>query len=77
MMFNLALIHEAIAERIPEREGKRISADELIEASRDFIAAFKLPRRVIFVDEVVRAPSGKADYRWAKSRALEASDADV
>ncbi len=59
------------------REGKRISMDELIEASRDFIAAFKLPRRVIFVDEIVRAPSGKADYRWAKSRALEASDADV
>ena len=29
------------------------------------------------VDEIVRAPSGKADYRWAKSRALEASDADV
>ena len=59
------------------REGQRISADELIEASRDSIAAFKLPRRVIFVDEIVRAPSGKADYRWAKSRALEASDADV
>jgi fatty-acyl-CoA synthase len=52
MMFNLALIHEAIA-------------------------AVKLPRRAIFVDEIVRAPSGKAEYRWAKSRALEASDADV
>ena len=59
------------------REGKGISAEDLIESSRDFIAAFKLPRRVIFVDEIVRAPSGKADYRWAKSRALEAADADV
>jgi fatty-acyl-CoA synthase len=59
------------------REGTRISAKELIESSRDFIAAFKLPRRVIFVDEISRAPSGKADYRWAKSRALEASDADT
>ncbi len=58
-------------------EGKEISASELIEASRDLIAAFKLPRRVIFVDEIVRAPSGKADYRWAKGRALEALDADV
>ncbi len=57
------------------REGKKTSAEELIESSRDFIAAFKLPRRVIFVDEIARAPSGKADYRWAKSRALEISNA--
>ena len=59
------------------REGKEISASGLIDASRDLIAPFKLPRRVIFVDEIVRAPSGKADYRWAKSRALEAPGADV
>jgi hypothetical protein len=25
----------------------------------------------LFVDEVVRAPSGKADYRWAKQVAAE------
>ena len=59
------------------REGEEISAGQLIESSRDLIAAFKLPRRVIFVDEITRSPSGKADYRWAKSRALEAADADV
>jgi fatty-acyl-CoA synthase len=59
------------------REGPGISAAELIDSSRDLIAAFKLPRRVIFVDEIVRAPSGKADYRWAKNRALEALNADV
>jgi fatty-acyl-CoA synthase len=59
------------------REGEGVSAGELIDSSRDLIAAFKLPRRVIFVDEIVRAPSGKADYRWAKHRALEASDADA
>jgi len=59
------------------REGQRISAAELIDSSRDRIAAFKLPRRVIFVDEIVRAPSGKADYRWAKNRALEVLNADA
>jgi fatty-acyl-CoA synthase len=58
-------------------EGNEISANELIESSRDLIAAFKLPRRVIFLEEIVRSPSGKADYRWAKSRALQASEADV
>ena len=27
---------------------------------------YKVPREVHLVDEVVRSPSGKADYRWAK-----------
>ena len=27
---------------------------------------------IIFVDHVQRSPSGKADYRWAKTRALQA-----
>jgi len=44
------------------------SADEaslLAEAERH-IARYKLPKAFVFVDEVVRSPSGKADYRWAK-----------
>ena len=32
------------------------------------IADYKAPRRVVFVDEVYRAPNGKADYRWARRR---------
>jgi len=36
------------------------------------IARYKLPRAFVFVDEIVRAPSGKADYRWAKQTALAA-----
>jgi len=59
------------------REGEALSAEALIEASRTLIAPFKLPKRVIFVDAIARAPSGKADYRWAKDRALEASNADL
>jgi len=59
------------------RAGQGLSAAELIDASREQLAAFKLPRRVIFVDEIVRAPSGKADYRWAKQRALEATGGDA
>ena len=33
------------------------------------IARYKLPKAWIVVDEVVRSPSGKADYRWAKELA--------
>ena len=30
------------------------------------LASYKLPRTFVAVDEIVRSPSGKADYRWAK-----------
>ena len=36
------------------------------------IARYKLPKAFVFVDEIVRSPSGKADYRWAKEQASEA-----
>lgn len=33
------------------------------------LSRYKLPRGLVLVDEMVRSPSGKADYRWAKERA--------
>jgi fatty-acyl-CoA synthase len=52
------------------REGERPSEDALRETARAHIAPFKLPKVFLFVDEIVRSPSGKADYRWAKATAL-------
>jgi fatty-acyl-CoA synthase len=46
------------------------SADEIIATVKESIADYKAPRRVVFVDEVYRAPNGKADYRWAKEQAV-------
>ena len=54
------------------REGKRGDEEALKKTASEHIAAYKLPKVFVFVDEMVRAPSGKADYRWAKARALEA-----
>jgi fatty-acyl-CoA synthase len=45
------------------------SADEIIATVKESIADYKAPRRVVFVDEVYRAPNGKADYRWARQQA--------
>ncbi len=53
------------------REPVGVTADELREGVREYLAAFKLPRSIFFVSEIVRSPSGKADYRWAKAAALE------
>jgi len=52
------------------REGAAASEDDLRGVAGEHLAAFKLPRRVLFVDEIVRSPSGKPDYRWAREAAL-------
>jgi fatty-acyl-CoA synthase len=54
------------------REGARASEDALRDAVREHLAAYKLPKAFVFVDAIERSPSGKADYRWARARALEA-----
>jgi fatty-acyl-CoA synthase len=53
------------------RAGASASEDELRSACEAHVARYKLPRAFVFVPEIVRAPSGKADYRWAKQVALE------
>jgi 3-oxocholest-4-en-26-oate---CoA ligase len=42
---------------------------ELVEHAGGSIARYKLPKHVVVVDEVYRAPNGKADYRWARDTA--------
>ena len=44
---------------------------QLIEDTRKTIAGYKLPKVIIFTNEVQRAPNGKANYKWAKSFAGE------
>lgn len=52
------------------REGASVSEQELKQHASESVAAYKLPKACIFTDTIVRAPSGKADYRWAKEFAL-------
>ena len=42
-----------------------IDQDDLIESTRAHISGYKLPKVVIFVDKIQRAPNGKANYKWA------------
>ena len=46
-----------------------VADEELRETAGAHLARYKLPRAIIRVDHVVRAPSGKADYRWARAQA--------
>ena len=49
--------------------GSAVSEAQLLEEAAKHIARYKLPKAFVFRDEIVRSPSGKADYRWAKAQA--------
>ena len=53
------------------REGYEATDDDLRAEAQRHIARFKLPKQFVRVADVVRSPSGKADYRWAKQMATE------
>ncbi len=76
-------VHDAVVVGVPDdRWGERVVA--IVEARgkatlelgdiqlhcRKELAGYKVPREMHLVDEVVRSPSGKPDYRWARDIAL-------
>ncbi|MBM4244006.1 MAG: acyl-CoA synthetase [Deltaproteobacteria bacterium] len=56
------------------RPDSEVSRASLLEECARHVARYKLPKAVIFLDHIVRSPSGKADYRWAASEALAHPD---
>lgn len=57
---------EVVALVVARRAGAVLDDAGVIAHVKRSIADYKAPRRVVFVDEVYRSPSGKADYRWAR-----------
>lgn len=49
------------------RDNVRPSEESLLDECNRHIARYKLPKAFVFVNEIFRSPSGKADYKWAKS----------
>ena len=45
--------------------GAPVDEATIIASVKQELAGYKAPKRVVFVDEVPRAPNGKADYRRA------------
>jgi len=60
---------EAVSAVVALEDGAAVTVDELAEAATAHLARYKRPRRVVFVDRVVRGPNGKADYAWARRTA--------
>jgi fatty-acyl-CoA synthase len=59
---------EEVVAVVSLRPGSTVSDDELRDTAGAHLARYKLPRAIVRVDHVVRAPSGKADYRWARAQ---------
>ncbi len=59
----------AIVRLRPGLHGDGARQASLVEEAARHVARYKLPKAWLFVDEVVRSPAGKADYRWARQLA--------
>jgi acyl-CoA synthetase (AMP-forming)/AMP-acid ligase II len=53
--------------------GTAPTLDELAAHCKATLAGYKAPKRLVLVEVVVRSPSGKADYRWARETAEKAT----
>ncbi|MFS8201482.1 acyl-CoA synthetase [Streptomyces sp. CWNU-52B] len=49
----------------------RPSLDDIQAHCRTRLAGYKVPRQLVIAESIQRSPSGKADYRWARSVAAE------
>ncbi|MFJ6838398.1 acyl-CoA synthetase [Streptomyces sp. NPDC091209] len=63
-----------VAAVVQLREGApQLSLDDIQTHCRAHLAGYKIPRRLVITDFIQRSPSGKADYRWARSVAANAT----
>jgi acyl-CoA synthetase (AMP-forming)/AMP-acid ligase II len=60
---------ERVVAVVQAREGQAPDLDELQAHARASLAGYKVPRELVVVDEIERSPSGKPDYRWARTAA--------
>ncbi len=64
---------QAVTAVVSVAEGASVDSASIIESVKNDLAGYKAPKSVIFVDQVPRAPNGKADYRAAKEHADSAN----
>jgi acyl-CoA synthetase (AMP-forming)/AMP-acid ligase II len=53
-------------------DGRRLDGEAVKAFVKLHLAGYKAPKHVVFVDEVYRSPSGKADFKRTKDMALQA-----
>jgi acyl-CoA synthetase (AMP-forming)/AMP-acid ligase II len=61
---------EMVIALVHTRDGRTIDADALTRHCRASLAAYKVPKRMVFVDSLERSPAGKADYKQLRDIAV-------
>ncbi|MFE2606023.1 acyl-CoA synthetase [Streptomyces mirabilis] len=64
--------HVAAVVQLREGAGSP-SLEDIQTHCRGHLAGYKIPRQLVITDTIQRSPSGKADYRWARSVATQAA----
>ncbi|MFF1468529.1 acyl-CoA synthetase [Streptomyces mirabilis] len=64
--------HVAAVVQLREGAGSP-SLEDIQTHCRSHLAGYKIPRQLVIADTIQRSPSGKADYRWARSVATQAA----
>lgn len=64
--------HVAAVVQLREGAGSP-SLEDIQTHCRGHLAGYKIPRQLVIADTIQRSPSGKADYRWARSVATQAA----
>jgi acyl-CoA synthetase (AMP-forming)/AMP-acid ligase II len=64
---------QKVAAVVELRHGASVTLEDLQTHARTRVAGYKIPRQLKVVDKIVRSPSGKPDYRWAKEAATAPS----
>ena len=64
---------ERVTALVQARPGRTLDPDEVVAHCRTKVAGYKAPRQIYVLDELVRSPSGKADYPWARKTAAALS----
>jgi len=58
---------------VQARPGRTPDPEDIAAHTRTKVAGYKVPRQIHLLDELVRSPSGKADYPWARKKAADLS----
>ena len=62
---------ERVVAVVQPRPGAAPTLAALQEHARTVLAGYKVPRELVTVAAIMRSPSGKPDYRWARAAAAD------
>ena len=62
---------ETVVSYVVPRSGETLSEEELIRYCKENLAAYKVPRKIYFIDELPKSAIGKILRREMKKKAME------